>query len=571
MQKHIIARPRVDDSFLPDNIHPALKQIYASRGVNSPDQLSKTLASLHKYDNFGGMKNAVALLIEALTDDKHIVIVGDFDADGATSTAVMMLGLKMLGFKRVEFLVPNRFDFGYGLSPEMAELTVAQGAELIITVDNGISSIKGVELAKRAGVKVLITDHHLAAEQLPDADAIINPNQPGCEFPSKNLAGVGVAFYLLVALRSEMRSLGMFADNKGPNVSELLDLVALGTVADVVPLDSNNRILVHQGLQRVRSGFCRPGIKAMIEVAKRKQSALVASDFGFALGPRLNAAGRLNDMSLGISCLITDDYHQAKRIAEELDLLNRDRREIEQGMQAEAERVLAELGLTGEAPDGICLYRADWHEGVIGIVAGRIKEKYHRPTVVFAQSGSGDLKGSARSIPGLHIRDVFERINSQYPQVMKKFGGHAMAAGLTIGSEHIDTFKQAFEQIINQTLTDEQRTSTILTDGPLPGELFTIDFAQLLKNSGPWGQEFPEPVFEGRFRMISQRLVAEKHLKVTMQHESGTTVDGIYFNCDLSLWPNGSVSFVDAAFTLDVNEFRGQTSVQLLIKALLPV
>lgn len=571
MQKQILCRERVDDSFLPDNIHPVLKQIYASRGVANPEQLSTTLASLHNYANFGGMTAAVELLLEARAQDKHIVIVGDFDADGATSTSVMMLGLKMLGFNRVEFLVPNRFDFGYGLSPEMAELTVAQGAELIITVDNGISSIKGVEIAKKAGVKVLITDHHLPSEQLPDADAIINPNQPGCDFPSKNLAGVGVAFYLLLALRSEMRRQGLFADNKGPNVAVLLDLVALGTVADVVPLDANNRILVHQGLQRVRSGYCRPGIKALIDVAKRDQSKLAASDFGFALGPRLNAAGRLDDMSLGISCLITEDYNQAKRIAEELDLLNRDRREIEQGMQAEAERVLSQLGLDGQVPDGICLYQPDWHEGVIGIVAGRIKEKYHRPTVVFAQSGNGDLKGSARSIPGLHIRDVFELINSQYPNVLKKFGGHAMAAGLTVAAEQFETFKQAFEKIIIETITEEQRTCTIMTDGALDAALLNLDFAQLLKSSGPWGQAFPEPVFEGRFRMVSQRLVGEKHLKVMLQHESGMAVDGIYFNCDLSLWPNGSVSHVHVAYTLDINEFRGQVNIQLLIKEILPL
>ncbi len=570
MQKQIVARARVDDSFLPDNIHPVLKQIYASRGITDSTELNTTVASLHNYQSFGGMKAAVALLLKALSADKHIVIVGDFDADGATSTAVMILGLKMLGFRRVEFLVPNRFDFGYGLSPEMAELTVAQGAELIITVDNGISSIKGVEVAKKAGVEVLITDHHLPAEQLPNADAIINPNQLGCDFPSKHLAGVGVAFYLLLALRSEMRNQGYFADNKGPNIAQLLDLVALGTVADVVPLDANNRILVHQGLQRVRSGHCRPGIKAMIEVAKKDQSKLVASDFGFALGPRLNAAGRLDDMSLGISCLLTDDHNQAKHIAQQLDMLNKDRRDIEQGMQNEAQKVLNGLTMEGQIPDAICLYQADWHEGVIGIVAGRIKEQYHRPTAVFAQTANGELKGSARSIAGLHIRDIFEQLSGQHPELIKKFGGHAMAAGLTIGHSQYAAFKSAFESLIADIITEEQRTCTILTDGELPPELMNIEFAQLLKTSGPWGQAFPEPVFEGRFRLVSQRLVAQKHLKVMLQHPSGMALDGIYFNCDLSLWPNGALTHVQVAYTLDINEFRGQVSVQLLIKELLP-
>jgi single-stranded-DNA-specific exonuclease len=570
MQKQIITRPRVDDAFLGDTYHPILKQIYASRGVSSIEELSTKVSSLINFAAFRGMDAAVQLLIEALSGDQRIIIVGDFDADGATSTAVMVLGLKMLGFKRVEFLVPNRFGFGYGLSPEMAELTVAQGAELIITVDNGISSVAGVAVAKKAGVKVLITDHHLPADQLPDADAIVNPNQNGCDFPSKNLAGVGVAFYLLLALRSALRERDYFGSNKMPNIAELLDLVALGTVADVVPLDSNNRILIHQGLQRVRSGFCRPGIKALIEVAGRDQKKMVASDFGFSLGPRLNAAGRLDDMSLGISCLLTDDEAQAKTIANQLDELNKDRREIEQGMQLEAEKVLSHLVVDSNVPDGICLFQADWHEGVIGIVAGRIKDKFHRPTVVFAQAENGDLKGSSRSIPGIHIRDILEEIDSQYPNVIKKFGGHAMAAGLSIDAKRFDTFKLAFEYTINKHITDEQRTCSLLTDGELPAELFSLDFVQLLRQSGPWGQAFPEPVFEGVFRIVQQRLVGEKHLKLVLQHPSGLTLDGIYFNCDLSVWPNGSISHVHTAFTLDINAFRNKVNLQLLVKALIP-
>lgn len=575
MQKQIIARPKVDDTFLPDTIHPVLKQIYAARGVTNPEELSTKVSSLLTFANFNGMDAAVELLIETLTEDKRIIIVGDFDADGATSTAVMMLGLQMLGYRRVEFLVPNRFGFGYGLSPEMAELTVAQGAELIITVDNGISSVSGVALAKKAGVKVLVTDHHLPGNELPDADAIVNPNQHGCGFGSKNLAGVGVAFYLLLALRSALRernyfTLEQFGSEKVPNIAELLDLVALGTVADVVPLDSNNRILIHQGLQRVRSGYCRPGIKALIKVAGKHQQKMVASDFGFALGPRLNAAGRLDDMSLGISCLLTEDENLAKTIAHQLDQLNKDRREIEQGMQLEAERILSGLGLDNEVPDGICLFQPDWHEGVIGIVAGRIKDKYHRPTVVFAQAENGDFKGSSRSIPGMHIRDVLEQIDTQYPNIIKKFGGHAMAAGLSIDAKHFDTFKLAFEYTINKRITEEQRTCSILTDGPLSAELYTLDFVQVIRQGGPWGQAFPEPVFDGVFRLAQQRLVGEKHLKVVLQHESGVALDGIFFNVDLSIWPNGSFQTVRAAFTLDINEFRNQVNVQLLIKELLP-
>ncbi len=571
MQKLIITRPKVDDSFLPDTLHPILKQIYASRGIKQASELETGAKYLLNFDKFSGMTAAVELLIETLAQDKRIIIVGDFDADGATSTAVMVLGLKMLGFTRVEFLVPNRFGFGYGLTPEMAELVVAQGAELIITVDNGISSVSGVAVAKKAGVQVLVTDHHLPGGQLPEADAIVNPNQHGCEFLSKHLAGVGVAFYLLSALRSELKRLGHFDGKPLPNIAELLDLVALGTVADVVQLDSNNRILIHQGLQRIRSGACRPGIQALIEVAGKQQNKMVASDLGFALGPRLNAAGRLDDMSLGISCLLTDDHGLAKDMAYQLDQLNKDRREIEQGMQLEAENVLSRLTLDGQVPDGICLFQPDWHQGVIGIVAGRIKDKYHRPTVVFAMGDNNEMKGSSRSIPGLHIRDVLEEIDSQYPALIKKFGGHAMAAGLTIDGERFDTFKLAFELTIQKRITEEQRTCAILTDGELSADLFTLDFVQLLRQSGPWGQAFVEPVFEGVFRIVQQRLVGEKHLKLVFQHSSGLTLDGIYFNVDLSVWPDASITQVKAAFQLDINEFRKQINVQLLVKELEPL
>ncbi|MFT5162035.1 MAG: single-stranded-DNA-specific exonuclease [Alteromonadaceae bacterium] len=572
MQKNMITRPRVDDSFLPDAIHPVLKQIYASRGITDTEQLNTSVSGLLNFDKFVGMTGAVELLVEALRLGKRIIIVGDFDADGATSTAVMVLGLKMMGYTRVKFLVPNRFGFGYGLSPQMAELAVAEGAELIITVDNGISCVSGVAAAKKSGVQVLVTDHHLPGKELPAADAIVNPNQHGCEFLSKNLAGVGVAFYLLLALRSQLKLQGYFGDKKVPNIAELLDLVALGTVADVVQLDTNNRILIHQGLQRIRSGACRPGIKALIEVAGRQQHKMVATDLGFALGPRLNAAGRLDDMSLGISCLLTDDPDLAKDIAYQLDQLNKDRREIEQGMQTEAQRILSALQLDGaQVPDGICLFQADWHQGVIGIVAGRIKDSYNRPTVVFAQADNGEMKGSCRSIVGLHIRDILEEIDTQYPDLIKKFGGHAMAAGLSIDGNRFDTFKLAFEYTIEKHITDEQRTCSILTDGELPADLFTLDFVQLLKQGGPWGQAFVEPVFEGVFRVIQQRLVGEKHLKLVLAHDNGVTVDGIYFNVDLSIWPDASKTHVKAAFVLDINEFRNKLNVQLLVSELLAV
>ena len=474
--------------------HPILTRLYASRGISSAAQLERGAASLLPYSALKGIDSAVALLIDALQQQQQLVIVGDFDADGATSTAVLITGLKALGFKRVEYLVPNRFEYGYGLTPEMAELAVAQGAELIITVDNGISAIDGVALAKQAGVKVLVTDHHLAGTELPAADAIVNPNQPGCSFPSKALAGVGVAFYLLLALRAALREQQHFA-NSGlaePNLAELLDLVALGTVADVVPLDSNNRILVHQGLMRIRSGKCRPGIQALIDVANRSAAKLTASDFGFALAPRLNAAGRLDDMSLGISCLLAPDLGLARQYAAELDSLNVERRAIEQSMQVEAQAFLSQLSFDGsELPECLCLYRHDWHQGVIGILAGRIKEQFHRPTIVFAQGDEGELKGSARSINGLHIRDLLEEISSQYPGLIKKFGGHAMAAGLTISADRLDTFKLALSLTAKKHLTPEQLTAVLYSDGDL------LTYAgKLLSHFGVAGKHLMLPLFK---------------------------------------------------------------------------
>ncbi|MDP5041587.1 MAG: single-stranded-DNA-specific exonuclease RecJ, partial [Paraglaciecola sp.] len=428
----ITRRVPADNAHLPANLHPVIRQIYADRGVQNEQQLLRTTQSLLHYNELKGVSGAVNLLVTAIQSQQKIMVVGDFDADGATSTALCMLSLTMLGSKQHSYLVPNRFDFGYGLSPEIVDVAAREGAELIMTVDSGIACFAGVEKAKALGLKVLITDHHLAASRLPIADAIVNPNQPGCEFLSKNLAGVGVAFYLMLALRAELNKQNWFVRQNMPmpNLAELLDIVALGTVADVVPLDSNNRILVHQGLQRIRSDQCCKGIQAIMEVAGRDKSKLMASDLGFVVGPRLNAAGRLDDMSLGIECLLTDNPARARQIAVQLDSLNQERREIESSMQQEAVKALEQLNLAADAlPFGLVLYKQDYHQGVIGILAGRIKEKYFRPTIAFAHQDDVLLKGSARSIPGVHIRDLLETINSQYPGLIIKFGGHALAAG----------------------------------------------------------------------------------------------------------------------------------------------
>jgi single-stranded-DNA-specific exonuclease len=566
---HISRRPQKNSQHLPEQLHPRLKQIYADRGVDDAAQLNRSAKALLHYDQLQGVEKAVSLLVNALAGNKKIIIVGDFDADGATSTALSMMSLWMMGSTNHDYLVPNRFDFGYGLSPEIVEVAAQQQAEVIMTVDNGIACFAGVEKAKSLGITVIVTDHHLAAESLPIADAIVNPNQPGCGFLSKNLAGVGVAFYLMLALRAELKANGWF-EQQGlpvPNLATLLDLVALGTVADVVPLDDNNRILVHQGLQRIRSDKCRPGIQAIIDVAGKQRSRLVASDLGFVVGPRLNAAGRLDDMSLGIECLMTDDPARARQIAVQLDSLNRERREIEGSMQQEAVKALEGLDLEESAlPFGLVLYQADYHQGVIGILAGRIKDKYYRPTIAFAHQDDDTLKGSARSIPGLHIRDLLEEINSRYPDIIGKFGGHAMAAGLSLPLKNLSAFEQVFHQIAEENLKDTPLAGELISDGELQTEDFTLAFAFCLKEAGPWGQGFPEPLFDGEFELIDQRLVGSKHLKMMVKHQSGVLIDAIAFNVDLALWPNAQCSHVNIAYKLDINEFRGRTSLQLMVE-----
>jgi single-stranded-DNA-specific exonuclease len=569
----ITRRTPLSQPHFPNTLHPRLKQLYANRGIGDAEDLARSAKSLLHYQALKGTDSAVALLVDAIQQAKRIMIVGDFDADGATSTALSLLSLQAMGAKHCDYLVPNRFDFGYGLSPEIVEVAATKQAEVIITVDNGISCFDGVSKAKSLGMQVIITDHHLAAESLPEADAIVNPNQPDCDFPSKNLAGVGVAFYLMLALRAELKAIGWFDAQQlaVPNLAELLDLVALGTVADVVPLDKNNRILVHQGLQRIRSDQCRPGIQALLDVASRDRKRLVASDLGFVLGPRLNAAGRLDDMSLGIECLLTQDQGKARQIAVQLDSLNRERREIEGSMQTEAVALLDELDFAeGGMPYGLVLYKQDYHQGVIGILAGRIKDKYYRPTIAFAHQDEHTLKGSARSIPGLHIRDLLETISLRHPNLIDKFGGHAMAAGLSLPVSNLKDFEQVFHDVAQELLKDKPLGGELLSDGELDIQDLSLAFANELKSAGPWGQGFPEPLFDGDFQIMDQKLVGSKHLKMMVKHPSGLLLDAIAFNVDTQVWPDFACKQVTLAYKLDINEFRGRTSLQLMVEGLVP-
>ncbi len=549
---------------------PLLNRLYAARGVSSADELDKSLARLIPFQRLKGIEAAVELLVTAIDQRQRILIVGDFDADGATASAVGVLGLRLLGAAHVDYLVPNRFEYGYGLTPEIVAVALQREPQLLVTVDNGISSVEGVAAAKAAGLQVLVTDHHLPGHELPAADAIVNPNQPGCEFPSKNLAGVGVIFYVLMALRARLRELGRYAQVPQPNIGELLDLVALGSVADVVPLDANNRILVHQGLERIRAGRARPGITAILEVARREHARITSTDLGFILGPRLNAAGRLDDMSLGIECLLSTDLPSAQTIAAQLDGLNQDRKSIEQGMQREALAQLKDLALES-MPFGLCLFDAQWHQGVIGILASRLKERYHRPTIAFADAGDGLLKGSARSVQGFHIRDALDAVAARHPQLISKFGGHAMAAGLTLPQENFPAFCEAFDAQVRTQLCEEDLTGRLLSDGTLGVEEFHLELARALRNAGPWGQHFPEPMFHGVFQLVEQRVVGERHLKVTLKTECGSvSLDGIAFGIDREVWPDPSVRWVQLAYKLDLNEFRGRETVQLLITHIEP-
>ena len=560
---------------LPANLPPLLRRLYASRGVSSAGELERSVRAMLPWQQLSGIDKAVALLYRALQEELRIVVVGDFDADGATSTALSVLALRALGCGNVTCLVPNRFDDGYGLSPEVVDQAHARGAQMILTVDNGISSHAGVDRAHELGIPVLVTDHHLPGETLPDAEAIVNPNLRDCTFPSKSLAGVGVAFYLMLALRAHLRDQGWFAARglAEPNLAELLDLVALGTVADVVPLDANNRILTWQGLSRIRAGKCRPGIKALLEIANRDAQKLAASDLGFALGPRLNAAGRLDDMSVGVALLLCDNVGEARVLASELDALNQTRKEIEQGMQAEALALCEKLERSSETlPGGLAMYHPEWHQGVVGILASRIKERFHRPVIAFAPAGDGLLKGSGRSIQGLHMRDALERLDTLYPGMMLKFGGHAMAAGLSLEASRFEEFQQRFGDLVTEWLDPALLQGEVVSDGPLSPAEMTLEVAEMLRDAGPWGQMFPEPLFDGRFRLLQQRIVGERHLKVMVEPVGGgPLLDGIAFNVDTTIWPDNGVREVSLAYKLDVNEFRGNRSVQLIIDDIWPI
>ena len=551
------------------DLPPLLARVYAARGLSDVTELDLGLSALHSPTLLAGIDAATERLQRALEQNERILVVGDFDADGATSTALAVAALRQFGASHIDYLVPNRFEFGYGLTPGIVALAAQKKPHLIITVDNGISSLDGVAAANAAGMEVLITDHHLPGEFLPDAAVIVNPNQRGCHFPSKALAGVGVMFYLLLALRTRLRDQGWFASRnlEVPHLGAFLDLVALGTVADVVPLDHNNRILVAGGLARMRSGRARPGINALLSVAGRDPLTVVASDLGFAAGPRLNAAGRLDDMSLGIECLLCEDPRQARNLALQLDSMNRERQRIERGMEEEALAVLARLDLTQkELPPALVLHDPGWHQGVVGILASRIKDRFHRPVIAFARSDSGELKGSGRGIPGMHLRDLLDYVATRHPGLIDKFGGHAMAAGLSLPEAHYDRFSEAFTDAVQQVggLTLEP---ILESDGELALEDFDLAVAEMLRSAGPWGQLFPEPLFDGVFELRSQRIVGEKHLKMSVATPGdGASLEAIAFGVDTDRWPDPAVMQVRLAYRLDVNHFRGERRLQLLVE-----
>lgn len=575
MKQFRIRQRRVPADPIPklQGLHPVLQRVYAARGIDSADELERDLRRLADVGRLAGIDAAAELLSEAIRDRRHIIVVGDFDADGATSVALFLRAMRDMGAPSVDYLVPNRFDYGYGLTPPIVEIAAERGAEVLVTVDNGISSHAGVRLARERGMRVIITDHHLPGETLPEADAIVNPNLPGDAFPSKALAGVGVIFYVMAAVRARLRDQGWFSERRmaEPQLGGLLDLVALGTVADVVPLDRNNRILVEQGLRRVRAGKACAGLQALLEVAGRNPAQAVASDLGFAAGPRLNAAGRLEDMSIGIRCLLTEDAAEAERLAAELDALNRQRRDIEQAMEQEALASLEQAlqRIDGDPPAALCVHDTHWHQGVVGIVASRLKERFHRPTVVFAPDGDGLLKGSGRSIPGLHLRDALERVHSLNPGLISRFGGHAAAAGLTLARDGFDRFRQAFQQVVQEWVAPHELHGELLTDGALQPADLGLELAQAIRAGGPWGQGFAEPCFDNLFEVQQRRIVGERHLKLQLRHvDGGALVDAIAFRAVDSGWDQLQARQVRAIYRLDVNSWRGAVRPQLIIEHL---
>lgn len=571
--RKIIRRPAsLQAQRLAETVHPVLARVYAARNVSQADELDHSLERLQHPRLLKDIDRAVELLAQAVINDKHIVIVADFDADGATGCALAVRALRAMGAQRVSYVVPDRFRYGYGLTPEIVALAAERAPDLLVTVDNGISSIDGVRAARERGIAVLITDHHLPGEACPGADAIVNPNQPGDNFPSKHLAGVGVIFYVMLALRAHLRDFGWFgAARPAPNLAQLLDLVALGTVADLVPLDHNNRILVAHGLVRIGRGDACAGIRALLAVAGRSASGVSAGDLGFCVAPRLNAAGRLEDMALGIDCLLTDDPEAARAMALRLDALNRERRAIQEDMQAQAFAAVDALHLERDTvPLSLCLFDPGWHQGIIGLVASRLKERFERPAIAFALANDAELKGSARSVPGLHIRDTLDAIAARHPGLLQKFGGHAMAAGLSLQRDQFPAFCAAFEAQVAEQLSDDSLRGNILSDGELtPGEL-NLELATLLRGAGPWGQGFPEPVFDGEFEIVASRVVGEKHLKLTLRHPANNRVlDAISFN-HLTRSPLLDCPRARAAYKLDVNEYQGYRSLQLIVEHLEP-
>lgn len=582
MSKRILRRPV---SFIPEDLRdlPAfLQRVLATRGIKSKQDLQLQLGLLLDGKTLRGQEQALDLLVQALREKRRILVIGDFDADGATSTALAVLALQSMGAAEVTYLVPNRFEYGYGLTPEIVDLASQQQPWLIITVDNGISSVEGVQRAHAHGIKVLITDHHLPGAVTPEAEAIVNPNQVGCDFGSKNLAGVGVIFYLLCSLRTRLKGLDWFAQSSlpEPNMADYLDLVALGTVADLVPLDHNNRILVDQGLKRIRAQRCRPGISAILAVAGRSNENVYSTDLGFVVGPRLNAAGRMDDMSVGIECLLAETFSQAMSLATQLDQLNHERKQIEGDMKLDAQQHLNKLKLDQvETAWGVCLYEPHWHQGVIGILASRVKEKLHRPTIVFAPESDDPhkenpmLKGSARSIPGLHMRDTLDRVAKRHPHLLSKFGGHAMAAGMTLKAADYPQFVDAFDQAVRESLTRQDLEATLQTDGELTAQELTLESATLLSQYGPWGQQFPEPSFDGVFRVLEHRVLKGKHLKMilspidsTATGQSGAMIDAIQFNSD---WvEQAPPRCVRVVYRPDINEYRGRQTLQLMLEHL---
>lgn len=548
----------------------ALSQVLSARGISNANDLDYGLKQLLPPSGLSQINEAAELLAEVVSAGASVVVVGDFDADGATSCALAVRSLRAFGLQDVSYLVPNRFEYGYGLSPEIVGVAAIRQPDVIITVDNGISSVDGVHAAQALGISVLVTDHHLPGEELPTADVIVNPNLPNDRFASKNLAGVGVIFYVMLALRARLRQMGWFAESgvAEPNMSQFLDLVALGTVADVVPLDKNNRILVQQGMQRIRQGQACPGIQALLTVGNRNPARLASSDLGFAVGPRLNAAGRLDDMSVGIECLLADDAERAMALAGQLDDLNRERRQVEQSMQQDALAIVETISVDQQSKPAIYTLSDDtWHQGVVGLVASRIKERTHRPVVAMAPGDAeGEWKGSARSVEGVHIRDLLARLDALHPNLMIKFGGHAMAAGFSVDQKNLAKFKQALLQVAEQMTVGRDWRHILWTDGALQADEFTMELAEQLRQATPWGQGFPEPLFDGEFEVLEARVVGDTHAKLKLRPLKGTqAIDAICFGFldSHEALPNGTIR---AAYRLDVNEFRDRQTLQLMIQ-----